>query len=88
MNKRQRKKNEKKYLPVIADEANLLTMTAEEQQKAFDDYMEFKKKHAYRKRYKDLNEGKILRYYYPIGNEIADTLRKLSDVTKSARSKS
>jgi len=27
MNKRQKKKKEKKYLPIIADEANLLTMT-------------------------------------------------------------
>lgn len=33
MKKRQRKKNQKKYLPIWADEANLLTMTEEEKKK-------------------------------------------------------
>jgi hypothetical protein len=40
-------KNEKKELPIVADEFNLLTMTPEEQQKAHEDY---RKKYRYLKR--------------------------------------
>lgn len=83
MNKRQKKKKEKKYLPIIADEANLLTMTSEEREKAFDDYERFREKYAYRKKYKDLKEGEPLRYYFPIGNKYADEFKIMSDIARS-----
>lgn len=87
MNKRQRKKKEKKYLPIIADEFNLLTMTDEEREKAFADYEKFREKYAYRKRYKDLKKGKRLRYYYPIGKKYAESLTELNNITRSGESK-
>ncbi|MEY8345577.1 hypothetical protein [Niallia circulans] len=49
MNKRQRKKRMKKYLPIIADEVNLLSMTDNEREQAFKDYENFKEKFAYKK---------------------------------------
>lgn len=82
MNKRQRKKKMKKYLPIIGDEANLLTMTANERDKAIQDFEKFKEKFAYRKKYKDLKEGKPLQYYYPIGQTFADTLINLSTISR------
>ncbi|WP_103109539.1 hypothetical protein [Brevibacillus reuszeri] len=68
MNKRQLKKNEKKYIPIIADEAILLTMTEDEQKRAFENYMMYRKKYAYRKKYKDLKNAKPLLYFYSLGN--------------------
>lgn len=84
MNKRQKKKKEKKYLPIIADEANLLTMTPEERKKAHDDYKRFREKYAYRKKYRDLKTGETLRYFYPTGKKYTDALIKLSKVGNSA----
>ncbi|CAK7051879.1 hypothetical protein [Tissierella sp.] len=65
MNKRQRKKRNKKYLPVIADEVNLISMSDEEYKNAIDGYKDFRKKYAYRKKYKNL-KGKVLIYVFPI----------------------
>lgn len=87
MNKRQKKKNEKKYLAVIADEARLLTMTYEELENAFADYKRFREKHAFQKKYKDLKEGKVLRYYYPVGKQFANTNQEFNSVTRSENSK-
>lgn len=78
MNKRQRKKKQKKYLPIFADEGNLLTMTKEEQQKAWEEYNKFKERHAYRKKYKDLKNGKALQYYFPVGQSLSDFMSKIN----------
>ncbi|MEK5358061.1 hypothetical protein [Paenibacillus sp. FSL L8-0709] len=40
MKKRQYKKNQKKYIPVIADEFNLMLMTDEEREQAWKGYEE------------------------------------------------
>lgn len=87
MNKRQRNKKKKKYLPIIADEFNLLTMTPDELTKAHADYQEFKERYAYRKKYKDLKEGKPLRYFYPIGEKYADANQVFSNITSSKSQK-
>lgn len=85
MNKRQRKKNEKKYLPIIADEYNLLTMTPEERKEAWSDYNSFRERYAYRKKYKNLKEGETLRYYFPIGKKHNNLLKNLHDVGSSKK---
>lgn len=69
MNKRQLKKRNKKRLPVIADEYNLLLMTDDEREEAIKGYQNFVEKYAYRKKYKDLKRGKYLRYFYPLGKQ-------------------
>lgn len=81
MNKRQRKKQEKKYLPIIADEGNLLTMTPRERMKAWSDYKKFREKYARKKRKKDLKEYESLRYYFPVGEEYANTINKLNKLS-------
>lgn len=82
MNKRQRKKKEKKYLPIIADEFNLMTMTEEEREQAMKDYDKFREKYAFCKTYKQLKEGKPLRYYFPTGQQFTNSMRELSGVTR------
>lgn len=67
MKKRQRKKNEKKHIPTWADEFMLLTMSEEERRVAWENYNSFRKKFAFRKRYKDLKDAKVLVYYFPVG---------------------
>lgn len=79
MNKRQRKKNATKLIPVIADESNLLFMTPEEYDKAIADYTAYCKKYAFRKKYKDL-KTKSLSYYFTIPfktTEIISTIARL-----------
>jgi len=82
--KRQRKKNKKKCIPIIADEFCLLTMTDEERQKALEEYRKFRQKFAFRKKYKDLKKSKPLIYYYPLGSLF--TRRMMSIARKPALS--
>jgi hypothetical protein len=56
MNKRQMKKKQKKYLPIIADESNLMTMTDSEKNKADEDFNKFRERYAFRKKYNDMKE--------------------------------
>ena len=85
MNKRQLKKKQNKYLPVIADEITLLTMTEEERKKAFKEFLRFRERFAYRKRYKDLKRKKALVYVYPIGKKFSETLQKTSNLARGPR---
>lgn len=84
--KRQRKKNQKKYLPIHADEAILLTMTEEEQKKAWNDYLKYRERYAYCKTYRELkefkknNKRKMLFYSYPIGEKMSNYLQKVSSL--------
>lgn len=71
MRKRQRKKNEKKYLPVICDEFNLILMTAEEREEAWRQYESFRKKYAFRKRYKDLKKQRCIYFYMPMSKSVS-----------------
>ena len=82
MNKRQRKKKMKKYLPIIADEANLLTMTDNEREQAFKDYENYKEKFAYKKNYKNFKEGKPLHYFFPVSQRLNDFLTSVSSVAR------
>ena len=82
MKKRQRKKNEQKYLPVFADEFNLMTMTSAEQEQVLKDMEAFRKRQAFRKRYKDLKEGKPLRYFFPLGDSFKGNLQEISKLGK------
>ncbi len=82
LNKRQKKKQRKHYLLIIADEANLLTMTEEERKKAYEDYKKFEERFAYRKKYKDLKEGKPLHYYFPFGETATSWMKELSMVAR------
>lgn len=77
MNKRQKKKRRGKYLPVIADEVNLILMSDDERERAIADYMKYVEKYAYRKHYKDLRY-KVLNYYYPPPAKAIETLRKMA----------
>lgn len=79
MNKRQKKKKQKKYLPIIADEFNLITMTDAEREKAFEEYNKFREHYAYRKKYKDLNKGKMLHYYFPPGQQAMNFIQTVSN---------
>lgn len=71
MNRRQKKKREKKRIPVIADEANLVGMTDEEVDEAQKGYNNFVHRYAYRKKYKDLKEHKVLYYNYPLSKALS-----------------
>lgn len=75
MKKRQRKKNEKKYITIIADEFNLLTMSDEEREKAYKDYMKFRQLYAFKKKYRDLKNAKHLIYYFPVGHSIQQKIQ-------------
>lgn len=88
MNKRQAKKKKKKYLPVIADEANLILMTDEERNSAIDEYIKFVEKYAYRKRYRDLKKGNYLSYAYPAPKAAVEMLRKFTSRCRKPNSKS
>lgn len=85
MHKRQKKKNKKKYLPIIADEAYLLTMTDEERTSADKDYMAYRERYAFRKKYKDLKHGKPLHYYFPLGQKFSESMKELSTVARRNR---
>lgn len=85
MNKRQRKKKQKKYLPVIADEANLLRMSEEERKVAMEQYKRFRERYAYKKRYKDLRRGmenSLLVYTFPMGEKVTTFLKEVSSVSR------
>ncbi|MCM3227542.1 hypothetical protein [Terribacillus saccharophilus] len=82
MRKRQKKKNQKKYLPIIADEFNLLTMTADERNKAWKEYDAFREKHGFRKKYKDLKNANPLTYYFPVGRGINNIMNAESTIRK------
>lgn len=56
MKKRQYKKNQKKYILVIADEFNLMLMTDEERKQAWKGYEEYRRRYAFRKKYSDLKK--------------------------------
>jgi hypothetical protein len=89
MNKRQLKKRNKKCLPVIADEFNLITMTNKEREEAVTDYLMFVRKYAYRKHYKDLKmTGKYLIYAYPVSKSMREAFSKLSSFKRIPRSQS
>lgn len=88
MNKRQAKKKKKKYLPVIADEANLLLMTREERDSAISDYVKFVEKYAYRKHYRDLKKGYYLSYAYPAPKAAVEMLQKFTSRCRKPISKS
>lgn len=87
MNKRQKKKKQKKYLPIIADEFNLLTMTIEERNKADKEFDKFRERFAYRKKYKDLKEGKPLRYFYPPGQKFSNAIKDVSNLGAGGRTR-
>lgn len=78
------KKKQGKYLPILPDEFNLLTMTEEEWKRAEADFKAYREKYAFRKRYKDLKSdsknGKILLYSYPIGAKKSAFMKELQDV--------
>jgi len=88
VNKRQRKKKQKKYLPVIADEFTLLTMTEEERNKAYKDFLNYRERFAYRKRYKDLKEKRTLTYAYPFGEKLANSLNAISNLARGPKKNS
>ena len=76
MNKRQKKKRSKKCLPILADEANLLTMTDEEFKEAIREAELYRQKYGYRKKYKNLKG--CLRYHYPAGSKWKDDFSKIN----------
>ncbi len=86
LKKRQRKKNENKYLPIYADEFNLLTMTEDEQKQAWNDYLKFREQHAYCKTYRRLkefkqnNKRKMVFYQFPVGKKTSDFLQEISSI--------
>lgn len=88
MNKRQRKKNQNKFLPIHADESNLLTMTEEEQKQAWIDYLKFRERHAYCKKYRRLKEfkknskQKMVFYQFPESKTTSDFLKEISNVCR------
>ena len=88
MKKRQLKKNQKKYLPILVDEMNLLTMTEEEQAKAWKDYLKFRERHGYCKSYRELKEfnkrktSRLLFYRFPVGEKTSEALKELSNLAR------
>lgn len=90
MKKRQRKKNQKRYLPIYADEFNLTTMSEEERKKAWEDYLKFREQHAYCKTYRELkefnktNKQKMLFYQFPAGEEMSNYLQKISSIRRQS----
>lgn len=74
MRKRQLKKKMKKCLPALADESFLLTMSDDERKQAIDEYEKYVRTYAYRKKYKNLKDGKPLFYYFPVGKSVQEDL--------------
>ncbi|CAI6330837.1 hypothetical protein [Bacillus subtilis] len=89
MNKRQKKKKEKKYLPIRVDEFNLTTMTYKEREKAYRDFMKFRERYAFCKTYKELkeklNECNILSYHFSVGEKFSNNMKSFYDMTKTTR---
>lgn len=82
MNKRQKKKKQKKTLPLLADEYPLLTMTKAEWKSAIKQAEKFRLKYGYRKKYSNLKRQKCLKYNYPIGKEYSELLDHIHDVSR------
>ncbi|WP_240416654.1 hypothetical protein [Paenibacillus periandrae] len=78
MRKRQRKKNSKKYLPIIVDEFPLLLMTDEERLDAQRQYEAYRQRYAFRKRYKDLKNNRMLRVYYPSSKSFQQSMNRFN----------
>jgi len=78
MKKRQYKKNQKKFILVIADEFNLMLMTDEERKQAWNGFLEFRSRYAFRKKYSDLKRAKPLIYYFPFGKTAQTFLKDIS----------
>lgn len=80
MNKRQKKKLEKRKIYIFADEFNLLTMTDEEREKAWRDYKRFSKKYAFFKTYKEYKASKMKRLYYsfPVSESFNSKLQEVN----------
>lgn len=85
MNKRQKKKREKKKILIMADEFNLLNMTDEEREEALKGYENFVQKYSYRKKYKDLKEGKILFYNFPLGKSSREWINSIANIGRRNR---
>ena len=66
MNKRKRKKMERKCLVMVPDETRLLMMTEQERAVAYEDFLKFKKQYGYKRKYKDLKNAKPLHYIFPL----------------------
>ncbi|MBO0587589.1 MULTISPECIES: hypothetical protein [unclassified Sporosarcina] len=62
-----------------------MTMTNEESEAAFKGYKDFRERFAFRKKYKDLKEGKPLRYYFSPGQKLNDYVKELSCVSRRVR---
>ncbi|MCA1064680.1 hypothetical protein QTG56_24020 (plasmid) [Rossellomorea sp. AcN35-11] len=86
MNKRQKKKDQKKYLPIYADEYNLSTMTIEEREQAYRDYLIFRERYA-RTTHKGLKEGKRLHYVFPPGKTYTTALQDISSIARKTSNK-
>lgn len=65
MNKRKRKKMERKCLLIVPDETGLLMMSEEEKAVAYKDFLKFRKQYGYKRKYKDLKNNKTLHYIFP-----------------------
>ena len=86
LRKRQRKKNSKKYLRVVMDEAPLLCMTLEEQQNAYKEFLYYREKYAFRKKYKELKNQKHTLYYIPpVSKKAKDWIDTVSAVGRRNR---
>lgn len=86
MNKRQLKKRNKKHIPVIGDEFNLLTMTDKEREESYKEYEEFVRRYTYRKKYKNLKK-RALFYYYPVGEIESASVDELSSKCRKSTGK-
>ena len=68
-------------MPILADEANLLTMTDEEFIEAIREAKLYRQKYGYRKKYKNL-KGKCLRYHYPVGNGMKESFERHMNLSR------
>lgn len=85
MNKRHKKKMNKKRIIVIADETNLLTMTEKEREKAYREYETFKNKYTYRKKYKNLKAANPLYYFFSVGEYSKNFYAEMSKISRRTR---
>lgn len=69
----------------MADEFNLLNMTDEEREEALKGYKNFVQKYAYRKKYKDLKERKILFYSFPLGKSSREWINSIVSIGRRTR---
>lgn len=85
MNKRQKKKMEKKTLPLLADEYPLLTMTTSELEVALDQAEKYRKKYGYRKKYSSLKKEKFLHYTYSIGQNYLEMHNEIFEMATARK---